>query len=95
MYLGCKVTSDGRRKKYFESRFHHSKIAFRKRHKNTTSNNINREFIKQLLKTLVFSILLYGSDTWTFGKADKRIVETFELWCYKRVLKLPGDTMGI
>jgi hypothetical protein len=34
-------------------------------------------------------VLLYGSDTWTLGEAEKKRIVAFEMWCYRRMLKIP------
>jgi hypothetical protein len=34
-------------------------------------------------------VLLYGSETWTLGEAEKKRIVAFEMWCYRRMLKIP------
>lgn len=40
------------------------------------------------MKSFVWSVALYGAETWTIIKADKAKIEAFEVWCWRRVLKI-------
>ena len=39
-----------------------------------------------IVQTLVFPIILYGAETWTIKKADRKTIDDFELWCWRKVL---------
>ena len=39
-----------------------------------------------LVQTLVFTIILYGSETWTIKKVDRKTIDAFELWCWMKLL---------
>lgn len=41
------------------------------------------------MRTLVFSIFLYGAETWTLKKADRSRIDAFEMWCWRRMLRIP------
>ena len=43
---------------------------------------------KRLLKSLVFSIAIYGSECWVLKTTDKKKIISFELWCYRRLLRI-------
>lgn len=43
---------------------------------------------KSFLKVFVWSVALYGSETWTINSVDKKRIEAFEMWCYRRMLKI-------
>ena len=43
---------------------------------------------KRLLQSLVFSIATYGSECWLLKNSNKRKIEAFELWCYRRMLRI-------
>ncbi|XP_063613942.1 uncharacterized protein LOC134787155 [Penaeus indicus] len=43
---------------------------------------------KRLLSTLVFSIAMYGAECWTLKETDRKLIESFELWCFRRVLRI-------
>ena len=44
----------------------------------------------QLVKDMVFSVVMYGCDSWTIKKAEHRRTDTFELWCWRRLLRVRG-----
>ena len=43
-----------------------------------------------LVKAIVFPELMYGCDSWTMNKADSQRIDAFELWCWRRLLRVPG-----
>ena len=42
-----------------------------------------------LLKAMVFPVVMYGCQSWTVKKAEYQIMDTFELWCWRRLLRVP------
>ena len=42
-----------------------------------------------LVKAMVFPVVMYGCESWTVMKAGHRRIETFELWCWRRLLRVP------
>ena len=42
-----------------------------------------------LVKALVFPIVMYGCESWTLKKAESRRIDAFELWCWRRLLRIP------
>ena len=42
-----------------------------------------------LMKVMVFSVVMYGSESWTIKKAEHRRMAAFELWCWRRLLRVP------
>ena len=42
-----------------------------------------------LVKAMVFPVVTYGCESWTIKKAEHRIIEAFELWCWRRLLRVP------
>ena len=43
----------------------------------------------RLVKAMVFPVVMYGSESWTVKKAECRRIDTFELWCCSRLLRVP------
>ena len=43
-----------------------------------------------LVKAMVFPVVMYGCESWTIKKAEHRRVYAFELWCWRRLLRVPG-----
>ena len=44
---------------------------------------------KVLIKPMVFQVVMYGCDSWTIKKAECQRIDDFELWCWRRLLKVP------
>ena len=42
-----------------------------------------------LIKAMVFSVVMYGCESWTIKKAEYRRIDAFELWCWRRFLRVP------
>ena len=42
-----------------------------------------------LVKAMVFPIVMYGCESWTVKKAERRRIDAFELWCWRRLLRVP------
>ena len=42
-----------------------------------------------LVKTMVFPIVMYGCESWTIKKAEHQRIDAFELWCWRRLLRVP------
>ena len=43
----------------------------------------------RLVKAMVFPVVMYGCDSWTIKKAECRRIDAFELWCWRRLLRVP------
>ena len=42
-----------------------------------------------LVKAMVFPVVMYGCESWTVKKAEHRSIDAFELWCWRRLLRVP------
>ena len=42
-----------------------------------------------VVKAMVFPIVMYGCESWTVKKAERRRIDAFELWCWRRLLRVP------
>ena len=45
-----------------------------------------------LVKAMVFPVVMYGCESWTIKKAEHRRTDAFELWCWRRLLRVPWTT---
>ena len=43
----------------------------------------------RLVKAMIFPVVMYGCESWTIKKAEHRRIDAFELWCWKRLLRVP------
>ena len=46
-----------------------------------------------LVKAMVFPVVMYGCESWTVKKAEHRRIDAFELWCWRRLLRVPWTEM--
>ena len=53
------------------------------------SRDINLPPKVRLVKALVFPVVIYGRESWTIKKAERRRIDAFELWCWRRLLRVP------
>ena len=53
------------------------------------SRNITLLTKVHLVKAMVFPVVMYGCESWTIKKAEHRRVDAFELWCWRRLLRVP------
>ena len=42
-----------------------------------------------LVKSMIFPVVMYGCESWTVKKAERRRIDAFELWCWRRLLRIP------
>ena len=53
------------------------------------SRDITLPIKVHLVKTMVFPVVMYGCESWTIKKTEHRIIDAFELWCWRRLLRVP------
>ena len=89
IFLGCKTTADG-------DCSHEIKRCLLLRRKAKAnldsilkSRNITLPTKVHLVKAMVFLIVMYGCESWTIKKAEHKRIDAFELWCWKRLLRVP------
>ena len=49
----------------------------------------------RLVKAMVFPVVMYGCESWTVRKAGHQRIDAFELWCWRRLLRVPWTAMEI
>ena len=54
-----------------------------------TSRDITLPTKVHLVKAMVFLVVMYGCESWTVKKAELQITDSFELWCWRRLLRVP------
>ena len=88
VYLGHMATEDARSEKEIRRRIEIARSAFENMSKTLTSRSINIELRLRVVKCYVWSTLLYGSETWTMTKSLTKKIEAFEMWIFRRMLKI-------
>ena len=56
------------------------------------SRNITLPTKVHIVKAMVFPVVMYGCESWTIKKAECQRIDAFELWCWKRLLRVPWTT---
>ena len=89
IFWGSKITADGDCSYEIKRRL----LLGRKVMTNLDSIFKNRDIILptkvRLVKAMVFPMVMYGCESWTVKKAECRRIDAFELWCWRRFLKVP------
>jgi len=86
-YLGSRLTNDGRCMCEVISRIAMAKAAFNKK-KNLFTRKLDLNLRKKLVNCYIWSMALYGAETWTLQAADRNYLESFEMWCWRRMEKI-------
>ena len=47
-----------------------------------------------IVKAMVFPVVTYGCEGWTIKKAEHQRIDAYELWCWRRLLRVPGTAKG-
>ena len=53
------------------------------------SRDITSSTKVHLVKAMVFPVVMYGCESWTIKKAEGQRIDAFELWCWRRLLRVP------
>ena len=53
------------------------------------SRDITLTRMVRLVKVMVFPVVIYGCESWTVKKAESRRIDAFDLWCWRRLLRVP------
>ena len=53
------------------------------------SRNITVPINVHIVKAMVFPVIMYGHERWTIEKAERQRIDAFELWCWRRLLRIP------
>ena len=89
IFLGSKITSDG---DYSHEIKRHLLLG---RKTMTNIDNVLKSRVITLLtkvrivKAMVFPVVMYGCESWTVKKAERQRIDAFELWCWRRLLRVP------
>jgi len=86
-YLGSVLTNDGRCTCEIKCIIPMAKAAFNKKRALFTST-LDLKLRKKLVKCYIWSIALYGAESWTLRAVDQEHLESFEMWCWRRMEKI-------
>ena len=90
IFLGSKVTADGDCSHEIKRRLLLGKKVMTNQDSIFKSRDIILPTKVHLVKAMVFPVVMYGCESWTMKKAERRRIDAFELWCWRR-LHSKGD----
>ena len=86
-YWCSMLTDDGRCTCEIKSRIAMAKAAFNKK-KNLFTSKLDLNLTKKLVKCYVWGMALYSAETWTLRATEQKRLESFEMWCWRRMEKI-------
>ena len=89
IFLGSKITADGDCSHEIKRRLLLGRKAMTNLDSIFKSRDITLPTKVHLVKATVFPVVMYGFESWTIKKAERRRIEAFELWCWRRLLRVP------
>ena len=89
IFLGSKITADGDCSHEIKRRLLLGRKVMTNLDSILKSRDITFSTKVYLIKGMVFSIVMYGCESWTIKKADHQRIDGFELRCWRRLLKVP------
>ena len=89
IFLGSKITTDGDCSHEIKRRLLLGRKVMTNLDSIFKSRDITLPTKVRLVKAMVFPVVMYGCDSWTVKKAERRRIDAFELWCWRRLLRVP------
>ena len=89
IFLGSKITADGDCSHEIKRHLHFGRKVMTNLDSIFKSRDITLPTKVHLVKAMVFSIVMYVCESWTVKKAESRRINAFELWCWRRLLRVP------
>ena len=89
IFLGSKITADGDYSHEIKRRLLLGRKAMTNLDSILKSRDITLPAKVCLVKAMVFPVVMYGCESWTTKKAERRRTDDFELWCWRRLLRVP------
>ena len=89
IFLGSKITADGDCSHEIKRRLLLGRKVMPNLDSILKSRDITLSTKVHLVKATVFPVVMYGCESWTVKKAEHRRIDAFELWCWRRLLRVP------
>jgi len=86
---GSKITADGDCSHEIKRHLHLGRKVMTNLDSILQSRDITLPTKVHLVKAMVFPVVTYGCESWTVKKAERRRIDAFELWCWRRLLRVP------
>ena len=88
-FLGSKITADGDCSHEIKRRFLLGRKVMTNLGRTFKSRDIILPTKVSLVKAMVFPVVMYGCESWTVKKAERRRIDAFALWCWRRLFRVP------
>ena len=92
VFLGSKITADGDCSHEIKRCLLLGRKVMTNRDSILKSRDITLPTKVRLVKAMVFPVVMYGCESWTIKEAEPRRIDAFEVWCWRRLLKVPWTT---
>ena len=89
LFLGSKITADGDCSHEIKRPLLLGRKGMPDLDSILKSRDITLQTKVRLVKAMVFPVVIYGCDSWTIKKAEHQRIDAFELWCWRRLLRVP------
>ena len=89
IFGGSKITADGDRSHEIKRRLLLGRKVMTNLDSIFKSRDITLPTKVCLVKAMVFPVVMYGCESWTVKKAERQRIDSFELWCWRRLLRVP------
>ena len=89
IFLGSKITADGDCSHKIKRRLLLGRKVLTNLDSIFKSRDITLPTKVRLVKAMVFPVVMYGCESWTVKKAEHQRIDAFELWCWRRLLRVP------
>ena len=89
VFLGSKITADGDCSHEIKRRLLFGRKIMMNLDNILKSRDITLPTKVRLVKAMVFPVVMYGCESWTVKKAERRRIDAFKLWCWRRLLRVP------
>ena len=89
IFLGCKITADDDCSHEIKRRLLLGGKVMTNLDRIFKNRDITLSTKVHLVKAMVFPVVMYGCESWTIKKAEHQRIDAFELWCWRRLLRVP------
>ena len=89
IFLGSKITADGDCSHEIKRRLFLGRKALTNPDSILKSRDITLPAKVHIVQAMVFPVFMYGCESWTINKAEHRRIDAFEMWCWRRLLRVP------
>ena len=89
LFKGSRITADGDRSHDIQRRLFLGRKVMTNLDSTLKSRDITLPIKVRLVKAMIFPVVMYGCESWSIKKAEHQRIDAFELWCWRRLLRVP------